>query len=372
MKIALAMETTFDCDAGVQQYFKGLGRYLISRGHDVRFLATHASENSEFKGKVYSTGKAFNPIFNTTSIPLGIYSPASRFDEILEKEKFDVLHVGTPVSPFSMAKLVRDAECPVVGTFMIHTQSGIQRFFSRAMSVFPIDVASHIDSFTAPNQKTVEDANHIIPGTYTVIPHATEAAQLKSKATPLPQFDDGKLNIFFLGRLENRKGVHILLDILPDILEQVKDIRVIIAGDGPMRKELEEIASKNKVASHVVFEGYIDEKLKPNYFASADLCVFPATHGECFGIVLIECLSYGKIPVAFANEGYGSVLENLPDVLVENRNREELTRRIIHFLTDKEDREKTEVLCEKEAIRYSWESVGPQFEKIYRDLQTNS
>ena len=137
MKIGLALETTFDSDAGVQQYFKGLGRYLLKEGYDVKFLATHASKEGDFGDIVYSTGKVFNPVVNTTSVPLGIYSSTSELRRILEKEDFDAIHVGIPVSPFSYAKLIKYAECPVVGTFMIHTQSGIQRFLSRAMSSFP-------------------------------------------------------------------------------------------------------------------------------------------------------------------------------------------------------------------------------------------
>jgi phosphatidyl-myo-inositol alpha-mannosyltransferase len=372
MKIALVLESTFDSDAGVQQYFKGLGRYLLKQGHDVRFLATYASDNSEFGKNVYSTGRVFNPFLNTTSVPIGIYSSTSRVKKILEEEHFDVVHVGIPVSPFSMSKVIKHASCPVVGTFMIHTQSDIQRIFTKQISRFPINVSRYIDWYTAPNEKTRKEASGIIPGDYQVIPHATEAAQYRSSAKPLPKFADGKKNILFLGRLENRKGVHLLLQIFPDVMEKIKDVRLIIAGDGPMRKELEKTADDLGITSHVSFEGYIDENLKANYFASADLCVFPATHGECFGIVLIECLSYGKIPVAFANEGYGSVLENLPDVLVENRNLDELTSRIVHFLTNDKERKRSEKACLNEASKFSWDHVGPQFEKIYTRISKPS
>jgi phosphatidylinositol alpha-mannosyltransferase len=372
MKIALVLESTFDSDAGVQQYFKGLGRYLAKNGHEVKFLATHASVNDEFGENVYSTGRVFNPFLNTTSVPIGIYSSTSRIQKILDTEDFDIVHVGIPVSPFSMSKVIKYAHCPVVGTFMIHAQSKLQRIFIRQISAFPINVSSHIDYFTAPNEKTRKEALRIIPGDYKIIPHATGAVQDQSTAKPLPKFSDGSKNILFLGRLENRKGVHLLMQIFPNIVKKVKNSRLIIAGDGPMRRELERSAADLGIADRVCFEGYIDENLKANYFASADLCVFPATHGECFGIVLIESLSHGKIPVAFANEGYGSVLENLPEVLVENRNLDELTTRIIHFLTHDRERGLTERACLNEARKFSWDYVGPQFEKVYTTLRNNS
>lgn len=369
MKIALVLESTFDSDAGVQQYFRGLGRYLLKNGYDVRFLATDASNSDEFRDKVYSTGRIFNPVLNTTSVPIGIYSSTARIRKILEKENFDIVHVGIPVSPFSMSKVVKYAACPVVGTFMIHTQSNIQRIFTRQISKYPINISNYIDWFTAPNEKTRTEAERIVPGDYQIIPHAIESAQYKSSAKPLPKFSDGKKNILFLGRLENRKGVHLLLQIFPNVLKKINNVRLIIAGDGPMRDELERTAAKLGITDHVSFEGYIDENVKPSYFASADLCVFPATHGECFGIVLVECLSSGKIPIAFANEGYGSVLENLQDVLVENKNLTELTSRIIHFLTNDSEKKLLEKACLKEAQRFSWDQIGPQFERIYTTLQ---
>lgn len=370
MKIGLAIETTFDSDAGVQQYFKGLGRYLLSQGHDVKFLATFATDQGEFKGRIYSTGIVFNPFLNTTSIPIGLYSYTDRLKKILQEEKFDVIHVGIPVSPISLAKLVKYATCPVVGTYMIHSQSGSQRFFNKLVSTFPINVSKHIDYFIAPNEKTRTDALTAISGDYHIIPHATDSAQGKSAAKPLNKFKDGRKNILYLGRLEDRKGVHLLLNAVALVVKDVPSIRLIVAGDGPDREKLEDLTKELKLTDHVVFEGYIDEDKKSNYFASAEFCVFPATYGECFGIVLIECLAAGKIPLAFANEGYGSVLENIPEVLVKNGDVEELAEKILHLLTDKKDKKVIEKKCQKEAFNFSWDSVGPQIEDIYKSLVT--
>lgn len=120
--------------------------------------------------------------------------------------------------------------------------------------------------------------------------------------------------------------------------------------------------------SDVEFEGYVDEDLKAGYYASADICVFPAIYGECFGIVLIESMASGKVTLAYENEGYSFVLRNIPDLLVENRSIEKLSDEIIRYVKDENLREKIAKRCLEEAKTYSWEDIGSKVLSIYKDL----
>lgn len=365
MKIGLALETTFDSNAGVQQYFKSIGRYFLSHGHDVQFLTPHSDGTGEFAGRITSMGTVFNPPLNTTSIPIGLHCPIKKVRSVLEEQQFDIIHVGVPVSPLSMGRLIRYARCPVVATYMIHTQSSIQKAALMFISHFPHHLRKHVDILIAPNEKTMKNAQETFGGTYTIIPHAINHAAFEKSEEKLRKFDDGMTNLLFLGRLEERKGVHLLLEAMPEVIQNHPRTRLIIAGDGPNRQDLETLSSSLRINKNVTFEGYVDEKDKGTYFASADLCVFPATHGECFGIVLIEALAAGKIPIAFDNEGYGSVLKNIPGALVENRNIQALSRKITYFISHPRDRRKLEQQCGKEAQRYDIETTGPQILDLY-------
>ena len=366
--IGLAFDSTFDCDAGVQQYFKSLGRYLLKQGHSVKFLVPYSNGTGEFAGKILSLGNVFNPFFNTTSIPIGRYTSRSRIISALQKEKFDIIHMGVPVSPFSLGKLLQTASCPVVATFMSHSQNKIHRAGMYFLSSILMKSNRYIDAFTAPNAITKIDANAIIPGNYTIISHAVDLTPFTTRVSPIKKYQDGRFNLLFFGRLEERKGVHLLVECMPEIVSNHRDVRLIIAGDGPLRVELEERTITLGISDHIVFEGYINEKDKASYFATADLCVFPALYGECFGIVLIEALASGKIPLAFANEGYNSVLENIPEVLVPAGNTEKLTARILELISDTAERKRLEKECREESRRYSWETVGKQITKIYESI----
>ncbi|MBN2016176.1 glycosyltransferase family 4 protein [Candidatus Dojkabacteria bacterium] len=368
MKIGLVFDTTFDSDAGVQQYFKGLAKYLLVHGHDIRFLVPKSSREGEFKGKIIQFGSSINPVGNVTSVPISFFvGGRKRIKEVLRKERFDIIHIGAPFSPFLGAKIVELCNCPVVSTYLVHTKNSIYKLGAKILGVFLLKAYRKIDAHLAISEVSKAEACVVIPGDYNVIPIGVDTAKYSSKAKPIKKFSDGKSNILFLGRLEERKGCEYLIRAFNKVRSKVRNSRLIIAGDGPLRKQLEALVKKLKLEG-VVFEGYIDEKLKHRYYASADLCVFPAIHGESFGVVLIEAMASGKVTLAFANEGYKFVLRNISQLIVPNRNTGELAKRIEEFLLDKKLRRKYEAKCLREAKKYGWEAVGLEILKIYEDL----
>lgn len=157
-----------------------------------------------------------------------------------------------------------------------------------------------------------------------------------------------------------------LIKALPDILKKIPNVHLVIAGDGPLRGELEMLVALKNIKHAVDFVGYVDEEEKPRYYASADICVFPALYGESFGIVIVEALAAGKIPIAAANEGYRSVLENLPETLVPTKDSEALARRVIFYLTHSRQKKTLERRCRSEARSFDWLNVGPQIVSLYR------
>lgn len=197
MKIGLAFDTTFDSDAGVQQYFKSLGRYLIRKGHDVKFIVTQGSDRGEFKGRIISMGTVFNPpIINTTSVPFGLYTSVEKIQEVLKENNFDLIHVGLPVSPFSFSKLVRMARCPVVGTFMSYSNDSKHRFLFYLSEKILTNSAEHLDILIAPNRLTARDAARSINGKYHIIPNAIDMNPFKKKLKPIESLRDGRPVIF--------------------------------------------------------------------------------------------------------------------------------------------------------------------------------
>ncbi|MBU0976635.1 MAG: glycosyltransferase family 4 protein [Patescibacteria group bacterium] len=367
MKIGFVLDTTLDSDAGVQQVFKGLGRFLLKSGYDIRFLVPPSKDEGEFKGKIIVFGKQIIIKGNANTIPTVIGSGSSEIKKVLAKEKFDLIHVSAPFSPFLGGRVLKYADCPIVSTYMIYGANFLFRFFARFLRIPLREAYSKIDTFIASSDAAKDEAEEVIPGNYTVIPHGVSLETFSTKNVPLEKFDDDKINIFTVGRFEKRKGVSYLIRAFAKVKADFDNVRLIVAGDGPLRDDLHSLVKELKLAD-VHFEGYIPEKLKPRYFATADICVFPAVKGECFGIVLIESMASGKPTIAFANEGYRYVLRNIPELLVENRSVAQLRAKILTLIEDEKLRRKLGALCMKEAKNYSWENIGGQIINVYKKL----
>ena len=90
------------------------------------------------------------------------------------------------------------------------------------------------------------------------------------------------------------KGFDQVMDILPQIRQEIPNIAYLIVGDGSDRSRLEEKAKLMGIADNVVFAGRISESEKADHYRLADVYVMPS-HGG-FGIVFLEAMACG-IPV---------------------------------------------------------------------------
>src|SRR5215470_3567862 len=72
--------------------------------------------------------------------------------------------------------------------------------------------------------------------------------------------------VLFLGGLKERKNPFLLLDIWRDVVREVPDARLVLAGAGPLREALRERAAATLPAGTVVFTGYVPEVEKVDFF----------------------------------------------------------------------------------------------------------
>ena len=107
----------------------------------------------------------------------------------------------------------------------------------------------------------------------------------------------------FVGQLLERKGV----DLLLEAHKAVPDALLTIAGDGPLRPEVERAAAEN---SRVVYRGHVALDDLPQLYANADALVLPSRY-EVWGLVVNEALQFG-LPV-IASAEVGAVTDLLPD-----------------------------------------------------------
>jgi glycosyltransferase involved in cell wall biosynthesis len=107
--------------------------------------------------------------------------------------------------------------------------------------------------------------------------------------------------VFFVGRLVNEKGVHVLLNAIPKILKSYSNVKFVIAGKGPCLNNLIEISRMLNIQNKVYITGFVSEEVLLKLYKCSDIAVFPSTY-EPFGIVALEGMVAG-IPVVVSDTG---------------------------------------------------------------------
>jgi glycosyltransferase involved in cell wall biosynthesis len=128
--------------------------------------------------------------------------------------------------------------------------------------------------------------------------------------SPLPRpSGDGVVEILCVGRLTPAKGQHLLLDALRQLLDQGRNIRLRLAGNGPDEASLRAQAQRLNLADHVIFEGPVNQDRIRSVYAQADIFCLPS-FAEGLPVVLMEALSMGIPCVTTAITGIPELISN--------------------------------------------------------------
>ncbi len=110
-------------------------------------------------------------------------------------------------------------------------------------------------------------------------------------------FGNGDLRVVTLVRhLVDICNIDTLVRAIPDIVNEFDDVRFMIIGDGPEKKDLEKLAKDLKIDNKIVFTGNIANADLHKYLASSDLYVdtpHPTKGGGGIGVALMEAMSSG-------------------------------------------------------------------------------
>lgn len=135
-------------------------------------------------------------------------------------------------------------------------------------------------------------------------------------------------SVFFIGRLIEEKGILPLLEAVPKL---PKNINLYIAGDGPLKENIEEVA---KNYNNLHFLGKIDNSLTPIYYSAADIAVVPS-YEETLGRVNMEALACETPVVASSAGGIREVVDKTVGILIDKVEPSSIAAGIIKLYKDK-------------------------------------
>jgi phosphatidylinositol alpha-mannosyltransferase len=375
MKIALVSPYDFAFPGGVTSHISSLERYLSRTGHEVRVIAPASREISAFGDRFIPVGKP-HPIPSSGSIiRISIsFRLASTIKKILEREKFDIVHLHEPFMPMLCSAILRFSNSTNIGTF--HAWDGKPGYsWGRPISTWMINRRiKKLAGRIAVSKMALSYVSKYIPGDYEVIPNGIDTEFFSPEVPPIEKFCDGRQNILFLGRLERRKGLIYLIKAFYQVKQEIPNSRLIIAGPGTrLRKPYEKWVRNHGLADDVVFTGYVSEEDKPRYFKTAAVYCSPATSRESFGIVLLESMAVGTPVVASNIDGYNRVITHGVDgLLVPPRDTSSLALTLIAALKDEALRQRLAAEAMSTARKYSWEKVARRVLDFYTETLNKS
>ena len=172
--------------------------------------------------------------------------------------------------------------------------------------------------------------------------------------------------VLFVGRIDDKhKRVDLLLQIWKIVAKDKKDWVLDIVGDGPFLNTAKRIVQQQEIPN-VYFYGFCDPQ--PFYNRSSIFCMTSASEG--FGIVLIEAMLAGVVPMAF--KSYLSVTDIIDDgqngILVSPFDVEEYAEKLNDLMADGEKRNKMVNSAVKKANLFSVDIIGNKWISLLKNL----
>jgi len=368
MKIGLVSPYDYSHPGGVINHVSYLAHHLRLLGHAVRIIAPVRRTGTRYFGEeVTAVGRPIPiPYGGTTArITLSPWLPY-QIRRVLDKESFDIIHLHEPFIPMLCVSTLKESQAINVGTFhACHESSGIYwlgRPFMRKLG-------KKLHGKIAVSKPALDYISKYLPADYRIIPNGVDVHHYQPEGPLRPELKDGKLNILFVGRLEERKGVGDLIQACSIVKKDFPNFRLIIAGPGLRLRLQYKLMAKALLNDHAVFTQYVPFDELAKYYRTADIFCAPATGGESFGIVLLEAMASGTPVVATDIPGYASVLTHGKEgMLAKPKNPRSLADALLTVLNDRTMRLKMAEQGLVTAEKYSWENVSRQVLDYYSSL----
>jgi len=378
MKVALISLHNFFQPGGVKRHILGLAKEFGRRGVESKIIAPRRKREENYGKNVILLGTSFPFPFGGTISDLAINFNPLAIKDTLKREKFDVLHFHNFGFPSTLQILASSATSDSLNILTFHANPEGSKFMKRFP--FLLGLINKICRWKIDG--IIGVAPFILnyfrdyPGPKTVIPNGVDLEVFNPHLPRIKKYDDGKINILFLGRIEKRKGLIYLLKAYK-ILSQTlpsnfsERIRLIIVGNGPLKEDLEKWAKVNQL-KNVIFEGEAPEEKVPSFYKSCNIYCSPAIFGESFGVVLVEAMACGRPVVAFANEGYKEVLIGKGTrFLAKPRDYHTLAKKLEILIKNEKLRREMGDWGIKEVQKYSWSKITDQVLNFYELCRKN-
>ncbi|WP_088809694.1 MULTISPECIES: glycosyltransferase family 4 protein [Listeria] len=380
MNIGIFTDTYSPQISGVATSILTMETELRKRGHNVYIFTTtdpNADRESE-EGRVFRLPSIPFVFFPERRIAI---AGMNKFIRLVGELKLDIIHTHTEFSLGLLGKkIAKKYSIPSIHTY--HTMyEDYLHYIANGKILTPKMVRKMTKSFCdsyealiAPTQKVrhhLEECGiykHIytIP-TGTNIQMCDQASSGKIAAMK-KQLGIGEQDavILSLGRVAHEKNIDAIIQAMPGVLAELPFTKLVVVGDGPVRKELEELVEELSLSHAVIFTGAVEWSEVGDYYQLGDFFVSAST-SETQGLTYLEAMA-SMLPVVAKKD------ESIEDILVDKKTGflfetdDELSETLIMALQNEELARELAKNALKQVDNYSADHFGERIEATYAEI----
>ncbi len=348
MRVALVTEWFYPDVGGVAAHVVGLAEALARRGHEVVVFTPSGEPLSS----------CFRVVRLKRLLPVP-HAPPVAWDGL---SGFDVVHAHHAFAPTPLASIVKAERKRIPCVLTNHTLAPAPHLVTPLLA--PLSrLLSKAKAIIAVSRAAARFISRIYRGPIYVIPNGVDTRRFKPSKEPC-----NEPIALFVGRLVHRKGVHVLIRAFERVQREVKEAKLVVAGRGPLRRPLEELA--RRLGVRAVFLGFVPHEELPSTYRRATVLAMPSLYAEAFGITALEAMASGLPVVASRCGGLAEVVvHGETGLLVRPGDVGELAEALTLLLSDLELARSVGASARRLAVaRYDWDVVAGMVEGVYREV----
>ena len=294
----------------------------------------------------------------TCSYSLEIFE---EIEKIVKKEKIkiDLIHVHDAFGAITAVALKKKYAVPLITT--MHS-IGNEDFLIDGLRKYLLRNSSKVIFVSSYLQSQLFKRFNLEKENWCVIPNGINLEEkVKGKC---------KNQLLYVGRLERKKGVDILLKAMKRLKENgLSEIKLEICGEGTERNILEQDILKFGIQEQVKLLGYQSKEVLNLKYEEADLVIVPSRE-ESFGLVAIEAMAQGTCVLCSNIECFYETVGEEAGFFFELEDEKDLAEKIIYALSNQQKREE-KVMKGFERIKqeFSWKKIADRTVKVYNSEQ---
>jgi glycosyltransferase involved in cell wall biosynthesis len=213
--------------------------------------------------------------------------------------------------------------------------------------------------YQIPDYKISVIPNGIIPGK---IQKEVDAGEVKKQLGIHPYAP----TVLFTGRMSYQKGVDMLVEAVPKVLQQNWDSHFVFIGEGEVRMHCENMATQLGVQDSCHFLGYASNNTLQDWMNACNMTCVPSRN-EPFGIVVLESWDACK-PVIATDAVH--LVNNFSNGIMTNKTPESIARGINYSLGGSDSSSRKMGMNGNKLVKtiYNWKTIAKQTENSYKNL----